>query len=73
MLEVAKHDMIMKKDNMKILNKVNKLLEEYNDIVHKETLKGLPLKGKIMNTIDLVSNATLPNNAAHGMNPMECT
>jgi hypothetical protein len=48
-----------------VLKEVKDLHYEYADIMHKDEQAGSPLKRKIVYEIDLISGATLSNQAAY--------
>ena len=60
-----------KEGSSEIPPKVSGLLSEYGDVISDNVPKELPLVRQISHQIDLIPRASLPNKAAHRMNPIE--
>ncbi|XP_059078026.1 uncharacterized protein LOC131876604 [Cryptomeria japonica] len=56
-----------KEDSVEVPVEVSGLLDEFQDIMFDNVLKGLPLVSKISHQIDLILGANLSNKAAHRM------
>ncbi|XP_057860875.2 uncharacterized protein LOC131069465 [Cryptomeria japonica] len=78
-LEGMKHESVCfvlilrvdKEDSEEVPVEVSGLLNEFQDIVSENVPEGSPLVRKFGLHIDLIPGASLPNKAAHRMNPAE--